>query len=285
MNGSITILAACLPMVKRPVYLGIIMSFAQIGFVLGPLIGGLLTQYTTWRWCFYINLPIGGAVAILLMLINIPDRTVKTDAKSTIRTIIERFDIVGFVLFAPFAIQLLLALQWGGSRYSWDTAKIIGLFCGSFGTFCVFLAWEYRQGDGAMIPFSMVRQKIVWSGCMVSFFFMGSTLCTTYYLPIYFQAVRDATPTMSGVYLLPAILSQMIFATVSGVTVGRQGHYLPWSIASGILTAIGTGLLSSLTPTTSTAKWIGFQILAGSGRGMGMQMVKLPLPSPLHNSD
>lgn len=181
------------------------------------MIGGALTQYTTWRWCFYINLPIGGVVTIPLVLINIPDRTVKTDAKPTFRTTLAKLDLFGFALFAPAAIQLLLALQWGGSRYHWDDAKIIGLFCGAFGTFCVFLAWEYRKGDGAMIPFSAVRQRVVWSGSLVNFFFFGSMLITNYYLPIYFQAVRHATPTMSGVYLLPAILSQIIFATVSGI--------------------------------------------------------------------
>lgn len=217
MNGALTIISACVPLTKRPAYLGIIISFGQIGTVLGPLIGGALTQYATWRWCFYINLPVGGIVAVPLILMNIPDRTVKTETKSTIRNTLEKLDLLGFALFAPAAIQLLLALQWGGNTYRWDNSRIIGLFCGAFGTFCVFLAWEYRQGDGAMIPFSAIRQRVVWSACLIQLFYFASMLVTNYYLPIYFQAVRNATPTMSGVYLLPAILSQMLFATVSGV--------------------------------------------------------------------
>lgn len=151
------------------------------------------------------------------MLIQIPDRTIKTGTQSTVRITLEKLDILGFALFAPAAIQFLLAIEWGGSRDAWKSATIIGLFCGATGTFGVFLAWEYRRGDSAMIPFSMVRRKIVWSSCLVSFLSMGSMAITSYYMPIYFQAVRNATPTMSGVHILPAILSQILFATVSGV--------------------------------------------------------------------
>ena len=165
---------------------------------------------------FYINLPVGGAVAILLILIRIPDLTIKTEGQSTLLMILGKLDIFGFALFAPAAIQFLLALEWGGSRYVWKSATIIGLFCGAAGTFCVYLAWEYRRGDSAMIPFSMVRRRIVWCSCLNIFMFMGSMIITSYYMPIYFQAVRNATPTMSGVYILPAIISQVIFASVSG---------------------------------------------------------------------
>lgn len=232
------------------------------------------------------------------MLIRIPDRTIKTDAKPTIFITLEKLDILGFALFAPAAIQFLLALEWGGSRYVWKSATIIGLFCGAAGTFCVFLAWEYRRDDAAMIPFSIVRQRTVWCSCLVIFLFMGSVTITSYYMPIYFQAIRNATPTMSGVYILPAILSQIVFATVSGVSgmspnsmrclrpiegaltdgfpVGRLGYYLPWAMASGVLTSIGTGLISTFTPTTSTGTWIGYQILAGAGRGCGIQMASGP---------
>ena len=133
------------------------------------------------------------------------------------------------MLFAPAAIQLLLALQWGGARYHWDSSRIIGLFCGFFVNICVFLGWEYHQGDSAMFPFSMIRQRSVWSGLLVTFFFFSSYLATTYYLPIYFQAVRNASPTMSGVSMLPAVVSQIIFATVSGVTGwDRTWNYFPY---------------------------------------------------------
>ena len=162
------------------------------------------------------------------MFIRIPDLTIKTQVQSTVLETLGKLDLFGFALFASAAVQLFLALEWGGSRYVWDSATIIGLFCGAAGTFCVFCAWEYRRGDSAMIPFSMVKRRIVWCSCVVMFLFMGSTIVTTYYMPIYFQTIRNATPTMSGVYILPAILSQIVFATISGV-LGMSSNATPRS--------------------------------------------------------
>jgi hypothetical protein len=114
-------------------------------------------------------------------------------------------------------VMFLLALEWGGTTYPWNSAKIIGLFCGAAGNFLIFLAWEYRKGDEAMIPFSMISQPIIYSSCLTIFFFAGSMMIISYYLAIYFQAVRGVSPTLSGVYALPIILPNMLFAVFSGV--------------------------------------------------------------------
>lgn len=170
---------------------------------------------------FYINLPIGAVSAILLMLIQIPEHLVQTGTheskKATLLSTLHKLDLLGFVLFAPAAIQFLLALEWGGVRYAWGSAMVIGLFCGAAGTFAVFLAWEYYKGDDAMIPFSMLKQRVVWSSCLTVGFFFGSMLVLTYYLPIYFQAVKGVSPSKSGVYVLPGILSQLMMAVTSGI--------------------------------------------------------------------
>lgn len=113
--------------------------------------------------------------------------------------------------------MFLLAIEWGGTKYTWKSAVIIGLFCGSGTTLVIFGMWEHRRGDAAMIPLSILSQRIVWSSC-ITFFFMGAVaLVTSFYLPLYFQAVRGVSPTMSGVYLLPSILSQMALAITSGI--------------------------------------------------------------------
>jgi hypothetical protein len=151
------------------------------------------------------------------VLIHVPDQIVKPQNRSVLRTVVEDFDVIGFALFAPAAIQFLLALQYGGNQYAWNSATVIGLFCGAGGTFIVFMVWEYHQGDVAMIPFSMVSERIVWSSCLVMLLLMSMTFCASYYLPIYFQAVKGVSPLMSGVYLLPSILSQLLAAVVSGV--------------------------------------------------------------------
>lgn len=230
---------------------------------------------------FYINLPIGGLVSLLLLRIQIPNRKVASTTKLTFGGLVTQLDLVGFLLFAPAAIQALLALQWGGIEHRWSSATIVGLFCGSAGTLAVFLFWEYRMGEGAMLPFSVLRRRIVWSSALLMFFFFGNLYMTTFYLPIYFQAVRNATPTLSGVYILPSILSTIISAISSGIGVGKIGYYLPFSVASGVLMAVGTGLLATFTPHISIGKWIGYQILSGAGRGMGIQMPMVAVQNAL----
>ncbi|KAL8832019.1 MAG: hypothetical protein Q9170_005052 [Blastenia crenularia] len=271
-NGALTIISVCVPLAKRPIYMGIMMSVGQLGIVLGPLIGGVLTEYTTWRWCFYINLPIGGVTAALLLFVAIPDRTAETRDVSLSTIFREKLDLLGFAIFAPAAIQFLLALEWGGNRYRWGSATVIGLLCGSAGTLCVFLVWEWHKGDAAMIPFSMVRNMVVWSSCLVQFFFMGGMLSMSYYLPIYFQAVKGVSPTLSGVFLLPSIISQIVLSITCGWLVTRLGYYTPWAITGAVLSSVGYGLLSILGPGSSPGKWIGFQIIVGIGRGCGLQI-------------
>ena len=237
---------------------------------------------------FYINLPIGGLVAILLVFTRIPD-TDKSLENSVLQTIWTKLDLIGFALFAPATIQLLLALNYGGNKYAWNSATVIGLFCGAGGTFIVFLIWEHFKGEEAMLPLSMLKQRGVWSSCFFAFFFFATLQLVIYYMPIYFQATKGASPMMSGVDLLPNILSQLVGTLFSGVAgrfpnwvdnnltnasilVTRMGYYLPFCVAASVFATVGHGLLSTLSPSSSTGKWIGYRIIVGFGRGLGLQM-------------
>ncbi|KAL9063634.1 MAG: hypothetical protein Q9157_008152 [Trypethelium eluteriae] len=271
-NGSLIIIAACIPMAKRPSIIGFVMGVSNLGLVMGPLIGGAFTQYTTWRWCFYINLPIGGLVVAMLAFIRIPDQIRKPKPMSVVRNIHSEFDLIGFTLLASATIEALLALQYGGNEFAWESSQVIGLFCGAGGTFIAFLAWEHYKADAAMISFSVVRQRTVWASCLVFGLLMGQLFSTSYYLPVYFQGVKGAGPLLSGVYLLPSILGQLFSAIASGMLVGRLGYYLPFTIMMAIMVAVANGVLSTLSPGTSTGKWIGYQIILGVGRGLGLQM-------------
>ncbi|KAK4168190.1 major facilitator superfamily domain-containing protein [Cladorrhinum sp. PSN259] len=285
-NGGLTILASAVPVHRRATMNGILIGLSQLGIVMGPLIGGAFTSYSSWRWCFYINLPFAVLVAPAMWYVRIPkiQAPYSDDAKKSApateaatgfagaMALLRELDILGFILLTGFAIELLLALQWGGTVHAWDSSVVVGLLVGSGVTLALFLYWQHRQGDNALIPFSIVSMTVVWCGCIVYGLLMAALFLLIYYLPIYFQSVKNASAIMSGVYTLPNILGQLSAAVISGMLVEKWGYYLPWSVASAVITSIATGLMSTLSVDTSVAKWIGFQILFGAGCGMGIQM-------------
>ncbi|KAI0123493.1 major facilitator superfamily domain-containing protein [Xylariales sp. AK1849] len=282
MNGAMTVIAGAVPLHQRPLYTGIMMGFANLGLVMGPLIGGALTEYTTWRWCFYINLPLGAVAAVLLVFTRIPELTVKPPLSwSLVRNTIPELDLFGFILFAPASVMFLLALQFGGNSHPWNSAVVIGLFCGAGATAIIFGIWEFRMGDRAMIPGSVVKIRIVWSSVVQGMALMTTVYVSSQFLPIYFQGVKGDGPTMSGVSLLPSILSQLLFAVLSGILVSKLGYYLPWVVFSSALGAVSNGLASTISPTTPTARWVGFLILLGVGRGSGLQMGMIAVQNAL----
>ncbi|ETS76724.1 hypothetical protein PFICI_12111 [Pestalotiopsis fici W106-1] len=273
MNGGLTIVAGAVPLEKRAFYTGLLLGVGQMGIICGPLIGGAFTEYVTWRWCFYINLPIGGALGLILVFLSIPDLTVKPPfTLALVRKTIPELDLIGFSLFAPASIMFLLALQWGGNNYPWNSSVVIGLFVGAGVTAVIFAFWERRAGDRAMIPGAVVKQRVVWTSTINGMALMGIILTAAQYMPLYFQGVRGEGPAMSGVDMLPSILGQLFAVLISGALVQRVGYYLPFSVASGSISAIGNGLVSTYRPWTATAYWAGTQVLLGFGRGFGMQM-------------
>ncbi|RYP44830.1 hypothetical protein DL768_008750 [Monosporascus sp. mg162] len=284
LNGGYTILALIVPVAKQAGFRGVLMGLSFFGLLAGPLIGGALTEYTTWRWCFYINLPCGAVIGGFLLLVSIPDYRVYGDGTQAISQSLRKLDLIGFLLFTPTVIMFILALQWGGTVYPWNSATIIGLFCGALGNLPVFLAWEYRVGDEAMIPLVLLRRRIIWSSCLNMACFIGCTFTIAYYFPVYFQAVRDASPVQSGANMLPQILTNMIVTITTGALVGRLGYYLPFALASGVFTSVGAGLITTLTPTSPTAQWVGFQIVQGI-QGLGFQIPVLAVQNGVRKEE
>ncbi|OOF90594.1 hypothetical protein ASPCADRAFT_156514 [Aspergillus carbonarius ITEM 5010] len=286
LNGALNILAGAVPIQKRPAMIGVIMGVGQLGLVGGPLVGGAFTTYSTWRWCFYMNLPIGAVVAALLLFTRIPDQKPKPPVRHVLQSLfLQKFDLLGFVLFAPACIMLLLALQYGGNSYAWDSATVIGLLCGSVGTFLVFAVWERYMGNEAMIPGHLVHDRIVLSSSLLAMSIFGFTMTLSYYLPIYFQAVRGKSALTSGVDLLPNILCQLVMAVASGVLTSKLGYYLPWGVLGAILNAIGNGLLSTLSVHTSVPTWAGYEALVGFGRGAISQVPMIAIQNTVTDSD
>ncbi|KAF6817717.1 MFS multidrug transporter [Colletotrichum plurivorum] len=269
-NGMLTIIGNTVPLARRPLVIGIIIGLANMGLFTGPLVGGALTEYSTWRWCFYINLPIGGVVAALMVLIHVPDKIANP---LPLRSLPRHLDLPGFALFAPAAVMFLLALQFGGNQHPWNSSVVIGLFVGAGVTALLFVSWEWRVGDEkAMVPLGLFERRIVWTSALVGAANMSLTIVGSYYLPLYFQSVKGESPFQGGVDYLPTILAQLVAAVVSGALVGKLGFYLPWVVFGAVFAAIGSGLVSTFDPSTAVGMWIGYQILLGIGRGSSMQM-------------
>ena len=232
LNGALTIIACAVPLERRPSLTGLMMGFSQLGVVVGPLLGGVFTSYTTWRWCFFINLPVGAVVAVVLFFVEIPDQFQKPSLWTVLRRLPMELDLIGFALIAPAAVQLLLALQWGGNKFAWDSPTVIGLFCGAGGTSVAWVLWEWYRGDEALIPLSIIRIRAVRAGAVTQCFLLTTIYCASFFLPIYFQADHGATPMMSGIYVLASILPQLLTAVMAGV-LGKS--FLSFPAAKGCL--------------------------------------------------
>lgn len=166
---------------------------------------------------FYINLPLGVIVGGFLLFNTIPEKKPKSPPLEILGTAIKSLDLVGFMLICPAVVMFLLGLQFGGNQHPWDSSVVIGLLVGSAVVFGLFLAWEYHQGDEAMVPFAMLKHRVIWSAAMTMFFSLSSVLVADFYIAIYFQAILDDSPLMSGVHMLPITLGLVIFTIVSGV--------------------------------------------------------------------
>ncbi|KAI1314094.1 major facilitator superfamily domain-containing protein [Xylaria venustula] len=270
-SGAFTIISACVPVEKRPPLIGALMGIAQLGNIAGPVIGGAFTTGYTWRWCFYINLPVGAFVAFPIMFLHIPEQVPKDNAWTVLRQIHHHLDLFGLALFAPAITQLLLALQYG-EQLAWNSPRVIGLFVGAGANFIVWLVWNYYRKENALLPVSLVKRRTVWSGALFHGLVISTLFAVTYWLPIYFQAVENLNAVVSGVSLLPTILPQLVTGIACGFLVNRLGFIPPFGTVSGILISIATGLFTTLQPNTSIARRIGYQIIMGVGLGCGVQM-------------
>lgn len=266
-TGNATIVANVLPAHRRPRIMGINMGIGQMGFALGPILGGAFASGVSWRWIFYLNLFLGIPVAGGMLFNTVPEAAPKLPPRQVFGTAVKSLDLGGFLLVSPAAVMLLLALEYGGIQYAWNSSVVIGLLVGAVVTFGLFFLWERSQSDHAMVPFAMLRHRVIRSATLTSFFSVPGILIADYYLAIYFQAILNDSALMSGVHLLPKTMVMVVATILTGTLTQKTGYYLPWIMLGSALSAIGYGLLSTLTPTTSVGRWAGYQILVGTGIG------------------
>ncbi|KAF7314900.1 Major facilitator transporter-like protein [Mycena indigotica] len=260
----------------RPRLWGLFGAVFGLASVVGPLVGGAFTDRVTWRWCFYINLPFGGvsATVVAFLLKASPplgsDGTRRTWAH--LRRQVSHLDYIGATLVAAFVTCLVLALQWGGNTKPWSDKAVIICFVLSGVFAAATIAWEIWIGEErAMVPTTVFKSRSVFAIILYCFLSRFSLLLFAYYLPIFYQAARNHTATRSGIDLLPFMIAVILSAVVSGQIVSKLGIYFYFLLIAPVFLAVGSGLMYTISPATSTASITGFQILAGIGTGLGMQ--------------
>nr|GAT48883.1 DHA14-like major facilitator [Mycena chlorophos] len=277
-SGALIIVANTVPLEKRAIYSGLIGGMYGIASVAGPLMGGAFTDSKlTWRWCFYINLPVGAITLLVIIIFFKMPKTHKVNTNKNL-TFMERaalFDPLGSLFFIPAIVCVLLALQWGGSRYAWHSGIIIGLLC-TFGVLIlIFIAIQIWRQDKATIPPRIFKQRSIWSGAFFAFSIGGAFFILSYYLPVWFQAIHGVSAVHSGIDNIPLILSVVVASIFAGGVITKIGYYAPFMIAASAVAAIGTGLISTLKVNSNHTRWIPFEIICGLGIGMGMQQPML----------
>ncbi|OTA64012.1 MFS general substrate transporter [Hypoxylon sp. EC38] len=269
LTGSFVIVATAVPLTVRPIYTAVVGLMFGVGATVGPLIGGVFTDLVTWRWCFWINLPVGAVTIIVMILVYHPRPHVGPRPKLLDRLV--KLDLIGNLILLGASVMLFLALEYTLTGTSWASAEIIGLLAGAGVTAIIFVMWLWWKKDRALIPPAIARQRTVAASCMMAFFTYGALLIHTYFLPIWFQAILGYSAIQSGVAMIPYFIANALFSVFSGVFVSISGYFTPPAILGSLIGTVGCGIITLFYPGMSTGMWIGFEILASAGFGMSIQ--------------
>jgi EmrB/QacA subfamily drug resistance transporter len=274
MTMILTIVGDVVPPRQRGRYQGYFGAVFGISSVIGPLLGGFFTDHLSWRWIFYINIPLG-IVALLVVAARLHLVTRRSP---------HRIDAAGALVLAASTVALLLATVWGGNQYPWGSHTIVGLLGGGLLGILLFIFIESKASE-PIIPLRLFRSDIFRVSSLLSLISGMVMFATIIYLPEYQQIVRGYSATKSGLLLLPLVLGLLVAVTTSGRLISKMGRYRVFPIMGTLILAVGLYLLSHVAVNTSQLALSGWMLVAGVGIGMFLQVMTLAVQNSVARSD
>ncbi|MEU6085698.1 MDR family MFS transporter [Streptomyces sp. NPDC047085] len=271
---SMAIVGDIVPPRDRGRYQGLFGAVFGATSVLGPLLGGLFTEQLSWRWVFYVNLPVGVvALAVIATALRIPRRTAR-----------HVIDYLGTFLIASVATCLVLVASLGGTTWAWGSPQIVGLAVLGAVLIVAFVAAERRAAE-PVLPLKLFRIRTFTLSAVISFIIGFAMFGAMTYLPTFLQVVHGISPTLSGVHMLPMVVGLLLSSTVSGQIVSRTGRWKVFPIAGTAVTAVGLLLLHRLDEHSPTAEMSVYFFVFGLGLGLVMQVLILIVQNAVSYED
>jgi EmrB/QacA subfamily drug resistance transporter len=264
MVGAQAIIADIVPPRDRGRYMGLIGSVFAVASVAGPLLGGFLVDSISWRWVFYVNMPVG-ALAVLVVVFKLHLRTPPTP---------HAIDYLGAVLLTAGVSALVLLTTWGGNQYAWSSPTIVALGVGGVALLVAFVFQE-RRAPEPIIPLGLFASGVFRVATSLGFLIGMALFGAITFLPLFLQLVYGVSPTGSGLRTLPLMAGLLTASIISGRVISRIGRYKPFPIAGTAVTAIGMLMLSRLD--VDTEPWMASldMLVVGVGLGLTMQVLVL----------
>jgi EmrB/QacA subfamily drug resistance transporter len=259
---------------ERGQYMGYMMAAMMLAMIAGPLVGGYITDTFGWRWIFYINMPVGGAALLYLAAtLHLPRKIVQ-----------HKIDYLGAALLAVACTAIVLLTTWAGTQYAWGSSHILGLAVIAVLATMAFLAVEARAAE-PVIPLHVFANRNFSLATGMSFLAGVAMLGALTFLPLYQQTVQHASPTGSGLLLIPLMFGSMVTSLISGQVTSRTGRYKVLPIIGGAIMAVGMFLLTNLGPHTSRLTSGVYFVVLGVGMGFLMQITSLIVQNSVHPRD
>ncbi len=255
---AFTILADLFPPRERGKYAGLLTSMWGVASIVGPAVGGFITDHFNWRWVFYVNIPVG-LIAIVTTVVTLPHFKVASTKKAV--------DYKGAAVLTAALVPLILGFSWAGTVYPWTSIQTMGMLLFSMGMLLLFYLIEKRVAE-PMMPLSIFKNPILNISLAVSFLASSVMFCGLIYIPLFMQGVVGASATDSGFILTPMMLGLTGSSIVTGQLISRTGRYKAWAIIGFAITLAGVYLLYTMKISTSAAQALRYSALLGVGSGM-----------------